>query len=270
MSSNPTTALAGVRHLIDLPEQVTTILDRLDRLDRLAATIEAPEAPEATNRRLDRGDDPLDVAADLRDYEQAKALTADAHRLIRDTREAALVRLLPQVILEQRDNIIEGPIREKVAALIDEARSHAEALASYAPTFDGGHVAAHGTPKQLKAYQAAVALQATYDALVSVYRALVTPKAAGNVYSPHIGGEGAWEHPEAVPAEHRGKHRRQDPHHDDRTPAPSSVLLIASQPAEAGYRLASIRELHEAYWAADAQARAESDARTRVSASFGG
>jgi hypothetical protein len=78
-------------------------------------------------------------------------------------------RILSKTVAEHRDTLIVGA-RPVLTVLVDEARPHAETLAPFAPGYDAGAIVRRGTPKDLKAFQAAEELEGRFGTIMAAWR----------------------------------------------------------------------------------------------------
>lgn len=241
-------ALTSARHLIDLPADVLEALDAREAIATAGhelANVSVIRPDLVAWQRLARGDDPIDIAAEELEAERMDAIITRAEKVVSDAGTMVGLHMLRQRVGDG-EQIITGPLRAKVAGLVEAARAHARALAQYAPGYDPAEILA-GPPAAIKAYNAASALQDDYDVLLDLWRAFVTPangatlQVIRSVAAP--AAEAAWERPELVAEDVRGRHLRSERTEDNRAPGTASLLAIAAQPTEAGYRLLSNAEL---------------------------
>jgi hypothetical protein len=152
------------------------------------------------------------------------------------------------VFLPLRDDLITGPLREALAALLKEARKAADKLKRYAPDF-GPALLADGSPSELEVWRDSRRLQADLETfqqawLVSWYQATSRRAPVGPEFFPQRpGGYFVWTNAEAVTPEAL------------RLGHDVEVLRIAAAPSE--YRLLAPSELQPLIAALQADSQPE-------------
>jgi hypothetical protein len=251
---------------VALPDEVQEARQRLEKVDAELAALPGPEAPTPA-ARLVAGGMGLEEATAENERQAAEALAhKEAHRVVRDAQGHAR-RNLNNAVAQARDTLIVEAARPVVTALIEEARPHAETLARFAPKFDPGAIVRRGEPRHMKAFQAGEELERRFGAIMAAWRASYKatttmyggPKSPARVYGfdPRSVDQvhRYWDAPELVgnpllngtQRNRRGYPVRIEP----------TVLGVASEPAGAGFRLATVRELYELSKSQAKRARAE-------------
>ena len=153
----------------------------IERLTAQAATVEAAETAAAAERAklserpsaagaIRDGTSPLEAVQAARAWEQhadliraAEMAAGEADELVRRALDAALAEAAPELF---------DALAGRIEALVEQARPALKALDEFAPEYDAAHIAAHGTPAQVKAYQASREGQEQYTALRRAWAAL--------------------------------------------------------------------------------------------------
>lgn len=242
--------LTIARPVADLPDTLTELLDTADRLDRTRADIADPQPPPPSASRLLDGDDPVDVVVQDRDHKAAIEAAKAARSLCHQT-AIRQQKLMDEHLRDHADDIIEGPVRDLVDQLLDQARTHVKTLARFAPTFDRTAILDTGTPKELKAYQQATTEpQQTFGIALALWDHTATQ---AFVHGPHRtdramlpdgpAGIATWDRPDLV----HDVELREGIYNGEGRPRDYIIdlLRIAAAPVEAGYRLASPTEIVE-------------------------
>lgn len=235
-----------------LPDDIEEARANLERLEAEVRAL-APVGKVPTTAELAASGLSLEQAT-----EERARLAEEAERR-REAHEAARPALaiardrLSRLVAERRDELIVG-IRPLLTALVDEARPYAETLAPFAPKHDAGAIVRRGKPEHLKAYQAAAELETRFGAVMAAWRASFQASTRqGGLPSPSkVPGfdprevdqaHRFWERPELVANERlNGTHLNP---YGRPTPIEPTVLSVANEPAEAGFRLATLRELRD-------------------------
>lgn len=170
-----------------------------------------------------------------------------------------------------RDELIVGA-RPVLAALVDAARPLAETLAPFAPEYKAEAIVRGASPAQLKAYQKAQEMEAVFGTVVAAWRASFkatvnlgngghpSPARVANFdYRWVPQGHRFWENPGRV-REPRLSGTYLNGYGREVSVQPT-VLAVACEDAEAVFRLATVHELAEVYYATNAQAAADKAAR---------
>jgi hypothetical protein len=254
---NVETLLGQVRPILDLPTPMLELHDQLATIDAYEGE-PSPVSWDATVAAMVSGGDPDKLIADYR----AGIAATDAHRqrtdLLAEARRTIVLKGLPRLLKVHGNAIIGGTIRDTVDGLLDDARKHAAKLDKYAPLFDTARILEAGTAAELKAHQATIPLQQTFDLVLAFWRSTLDAGFTAN--NRHLRpdaptGHAVWNRPDAVPHDDLrdgtkpNRHQRQ---------VVTDVLRIATAPKAAGYRLATLPELGavaEAQQAADLEQR---------------
>lgn len=248
-----------------LPKEVQEARDRLNAAEAELVKLGPPVEPvNPTKLVVDRG---MDLAEAMAEHERVLAAQGEwvkAKHVLSSViygRRTALNR----AVKEHRDEMILG-IRPLVTALVDEAREHAETLAPFAPRYAAEDIVRNGSPKTLKAYQAAAEIESRFGTLMAAWRpsfkeAVDAPRPSGFDYrwvdQVHL----YWSDPSLVT-----NPRLNGTYYAPNRGAPSAiqptVLACACEPASAGFRLAVLDELEERWKAEQAAQRAEFGGRS--------
>jgi hypothetical protein len=162
--------LLPVLELIDMPKPIEGLLAQWRVIEGARAKVAQErqrlgEQPMAT-AAIRAGGDPIKAAEAQLAWAARRNVIDTAGQAGVDAYEAMELRAIPQALAAAADELIEGPIRDKVTALVEQARPLADILAEFAAErFDPAHIAQHGSASQFAAYQAAAPLQAQYDVL---------------------------------------------------------------------------------------------------------
>lgn len=233
---------------VTLPVELVAMYDRIDRLKAEQADLQAQDA-EVVNPAdaMLRGQSAADASGSAQASRQAAEELADRRRAVANAIGSA-ESLCARWIAEHREQLVTEHLRPAVAAVIAEARPHAETLARFAPTFEVARIAAEATPAETKAWRASRDLAGLLEILHACWLTTwkgATSQATGDTVPGYLtpdapGGLHAWEHPERIEDPEVRDGRNRDP------------LAIALHP-DAGYRLAGGQELldlvqrHETY-----------------------
>lgn len=242
---------------VELPDSIIEARSALEKVDgELAALPQPSKVPGpaelvAAGVPLEEATDESDrIAEEARRREETQKLAVSARNVAR--------RTLSRLVAEQRFALVLG-VRPLVTALVDEARPHAGELAQFAPGYDPGAIVRKATPKQLKAFQAAEELERKFGAIMAAWRASFKAAARRGGHAGDRGPAGFdlrwveqayryWGAPEWVKNPRlNGTHKNQRGYE---VPIQPTVLGVASEPEEAGFRLAAVDELHELHEAA--------------------
>jgi len=243
---------------VELPDEITQARTNMDRLEAEVAVLPAVEQVP-TAAELAASGLTLDQAT-----EEHARLTAEMARR-KEALDAARPALgiarhrLSRLVAEHRDGLIVG-VRPLVEAMIEKARPLAAELAPFAPKYDADAVVRRATPKQLKAYQAAAELEARFGTVMAAWRASFTASnKLGGLPSPsQVPGfdfrwvdqvHRYWERPEHVANPRlNGTYLNRSGYPVNIEP---TILGLACESAEAGFRLATLHELRDAHEAAE-------------------
>jgi hypothetical protein len=228
---------------VELPPEVQQACERLEKADREMEPLGA-DLPVSKASELVTGGMPLAKAQ----AEAAKSAAKAADRV--ELREIAKAGrdgarfVLNRVVGAHRDELVLG-IRPLVTDLIDQGRPHAEVLAEFAPNYAAADLLHRGTPDHMVAYQEAVELERRFGLLMAAWRASFRAESArsrGRVDVREVAqARWFWANPEFVMNDRlNGTHLNK---HGIPTAIEPTVLGCASEPAEAGFRLATLGEL---------------------------
>lgn len=265
----------NARKYIDLPEPITALLDRQRELQQSPEN--APEKPQSEAQMLVQGYTPDEAEKAHEDYEKA----LEKHRQRMKTRTDALqlaLQQLPKLEVEHGHSIIEGPLRERTAELVSQAREHMAVLRPFWPAddapvtagqpenwvkpsgFDVDTILRKASPEQVTAYQTLVPLSVEFEALAVLYKHLlrvfnshVKSGSRGSEYKPYVpqfvGGDVVFSNPDAVRAEwikgepHSYQQAGKNPVQGHA--ASFHLMTLGTVSEDAGFRLASLRELKD-------------------------
>jgi hypothetical protein len=252
---------------VTLPAPVANEAANLARIEAELATLpSSAEIPTAAQLVANDGMGLAEAATEV------ERITAEAMRARETYRTAAKARDLARARLnraaaEHREAIIVEHLRPVMAELVTEARPLAATLAPFHPRFDDGTIDRKATPVQIKAWRASLEMEGRFGAGIAAWRA--SHKATlrmGGLASPaqvrrfdprwlEPASYLFWSAPEYVanPALNGTLFDRYG-----RPVAIRPTLLgVASEPEEAGFRLPTVRELHELYVALERSRVAE-------------
>jgi hypothetical protein len=190
---------------------------------------------------------PLDKASkEVERLKTDEARKAETRRVATDARTLAR-RRLNLTVAAHRDVLVES-VRPPVSDLVDKARPFAAVLEEFAPDYPPAVLMRKATPEQVEAFQKADELEARFGAVMAAWRASF--KAAANTAGAFdvrdVGAEHRfWANPGAVsnPALNgTALNRRGYPV----VPQPT-VLTVAREPEEAGFRLAALSEVEAVF-----------------------
>lgn len=237
---------------VQLPADIVEARERLRTIDEEYGQLATP-APMPTASELVADGTPLDEAAS-----KVEELTVEARRLAEKHRVASEAlwlarRRINEAVAQHRDGLIVECARPVVTALVEQARPLADLLTEFAPEYAPQSIVRNASPDQIEAWRAAQALELELGAVLAAWRrSMKTNRRTGGQASPaklFPAFDGRWV-PEAyhfwtVP-EHvtdpklggraldaRGRVVRIRP----------TVLGVAAEPPEAGFRLAAEYEL---------------------------
>jgi hypothetical protein len=239
---------------VELPDEVQEARERLEKIDGEIAALPKPSKVPTAAQMVAEGVALKDVGVEAQKLADEAARLEETHRVARAAQHVAR-RTLSRLVAEQRDALIVGA-RTVVRALVDEARPHAEALAPFAPKYDAGAIVRRAEQKQIKAWREAEELERRFGSIMAAWRSsFKATNARGSFASPSkVSGFDVrwmdqvhryWERPEVV-----GNPRLNGTHLGRRgypLAIEPTVLGVASEPAEAGFRLCTMRELKELY-----------------------
>jgi hypothetical protein len=240
---------------LELPAAITEARANLGHVEEQIAALPAPAKVPSTAELVARGM-PVDRAADEHErLTQEEGTREEMRRSVNQARGLAW-RRLSQLVAQERDNLVHA-LRPIVTDLVEAARPHAETLAPWAPKYDAEAIVRRGTPKDMKAYQAAAELEVKFGACMAAWRASFqasTTRAGGWKSPAHVPGFDSrwveqvhryWERPELVQNPRlNGTHVNQRGYP---TAIQPTVLGVAAESPDAGFRLATVWELKELY-----------------------
>jgi hypothetical protein len=256
---------------LELPDPIKEAVAVVESLEAQIAELPRPEQVPPPARLVADGT-PLDKVG----KEHARLVAKEKEKAeLRDTAAKArdLARRKVSVLMAQeRDNLIHA-LRPIVTALVEEARPLAEALAPYAPKYDAGTIVRHATVEQIEAWRAAEELERKFGACMAAWRAAWSDTTR----------QGGHPSPARVPdfdvrsvdqahwywtwAERVLNPRLNGTYYPPHRLAPSTiqptVLAVACERPEAGFRLATVHEIADLYYAQNAEARVEKTNRER-------
>lgn len=182
------------------------------------------------------------------------------------------IRRLNQAVRQDRDEMILG-VRPLVTELVERARPLAELLGPFAPRYDAGAIVRNATMEQVEAWRESEELERRFGAILAYWRSAFQTSARSTEarMSSHVRGFDPrwapqasyyWTWPERVL-----NPRLNGTYHAPFRTAPSiirpTILSVACERPECGFRLATLNEVADTYYEANPQARAERDNRQR-------
>ena len=231
---------------VELPSEVKEARERLEKVDGELAALPKP-TPAPTPEALVASGVPLDKATDESERLAREAeLLAETYRVARGAQDQCR-RAVNRAVVAHRDELVLG-IRPLVTAIIEEARPHASELEPFAPEYAAAALMRRASAKQLKAFQKADELEAKFGVLISAWRASFKAhaKRAGAFDVREVDqSRWYWENPAIVGNDALNGQRRN--RYGVTIRIQPTVLGVASEPAEAGFRLATLDELEEIY-----------------------
>lgn len=252
---------------VELPEEVATAFARLASVkaqtEALPKPVEPPKAPDLVAEGM-----PLDEAqAEVARLTAEETKKAEARKIVRSGLELARANANRAVDHGGGEALILN-LRPVVDALVENARPLASQLQEFAPKYDAGSIVRRANTKQIAAWRKAEELEGIFGDCMAAWRGQFK---AGTKEIRSTGFDVRWveqvhyywERPEYV-----GNPRLNGTHltgHGYPIAIQPTLLGVASEPEEAGFRLISRGELAEVYQATQmAKVKAE---RERV-ASF--
>jgi hypothetical protein len=231
--------IRAARYLVEWPDDLSALIGQLDELGRLKT--------KKTQAATDRLRTPAELLASGDADSPAQAQTA-AEKATTDQERAAeelavvekaadlVARKLERWVHDRPDDLIEGPIRDAMADLIDRLSPMAETLEDFAPAYDPKDIIGSAEPDQLAAWRESREAQNDFDLIRDVWHQIFLDSCDTARGGPakrrwmkprRPGGIFGWEDPLGIP---------HLPTRDGR----GDVLAIAHYP---GFRLASPREV---------------------------
>jgi hypothetical protein len=237
---------------LELPHELASLSVNLERIEAERANVEAELGPVTAAEKFVAGED-LAAAVELAEEEAEEARHRhETRRTIAAARDLARGALTRWVALHRHELIVDVA-RPAVAALLDEGRTLAGKLADYGPDYDEARIVRTATKPQLEAWRRVVELdegyQATHTAWRSTWKAAsITGGIPGAPRATVKLGQAPpgllyWQEPELVSPLMRGEqhNRRGRP-----LAIPVDLLRVVAEPADAGFRLASLDEVPHA------------------------
>jgi len=256
---------------LKFPPSITIAIEILEGLDAQSANLPKSARVPAPAELVASGT-PLNKVGKAHD------LLATQERKNEELREtASKARSLPRrkvsrLMAEERDNLILA-LRPIVTALVEEARPLAEELAPFAPKYDAGTIVRRASLEQIEAWRKAEELERKFGACMAAWRAAFQATSTLGCHAsparvPDFDPRWVdqanyyWTWPERV-----REPRLNGTYYGQYRTAPSTiqptVLSVACERPECGFRLATVREMAELYYERNAAARAEKANRER-------
>lgn len=247
--------LTDARSIINLPAPITETLDTLERIRAERSALVEPIVPTSRASAIVGGSSAADSIVSEAEYETA----AQAYREQTAAYDAAALHITEtkvyQLLIEHGDDIIAGPMRDKVDKMLDFARPKVKLCARFAPAFDAQTIVDNATTAELKAWQSLIEHNRDLGVLIELWwliNGTLTSRVGFKgryIQADHlhteIGGGAIWANPDAcVTEEARGRWQSRSARYLRRPQlARLDIWAVASQPAEAGFRLGTIPEL---------------------------
>lgn len=241
---------------VNLPDSITEARAAHAAADAAVKALPRPEEPVDPVRLVDGGMDPKDALAEADRSHQVIAFWRAEHDVLVSAR-AFKAAALNRAVEDNLEALVLAA-RPTVTEIVEEARPLVPKLDRFAR---GGYAAeqivAKATAAELRAYQNVMALQVRFAAIHKAYvGSYATPARVSRVGEvSHTPGVMGWSAMDLNPAHFYWAevalvaNPRCNGQALTRTgrPAPpsTSLLLIAAEPAEAGFRLATYSELRE-------------------------
>lgn len=186
--------------LIDLPPDLARLLERqaeIAAMKRETVTIPQPADLVMSGKSL---------AEARQEVAEAKSRADAVDPTPLDQAADSLHRRISNWIVENCDDLIQGPVRDKVVDLLEAAGKPAETLADYFPQFDPGKIIATGNASHLKAWQSSRDINQQLEDIrrgwFRIYRQAVSkprPDRPRQEFTPtRPGGVHVWRNPELV------------------------------------------------------------------------
>jgi hypothetical protein len=239
---------------VELPAAVGEVHERLEKVEAEREALGGPlEVP--TPSKLVAAGVPLDKAQAEHEKKKAEAAGKEELRRVAEEGRHGVRFMLNRRVIEHRDALV-MQLRPLIDDVVRRSRPLAETLAPFAPGYTPGDVVRRGDAKALKAWQDAEVLEQEFGVLIAAWRASL--KAATALGQPgwidvrEVPDAALyWTRPEVVtnPALNGEKLNRSG--HPVKI-APT-ILGVAAEPEEAGFRLATVEELRAIFEAAHPQ-----------------
>ncbi len=257
---------------LELPDAIAEAAAVMARLEVERKALPVPEPVPSLSALIASG-----VAPDKAQKEREKLMVAarQAEELRKATWKAygAACRKVSILVAEERDTLIHG-LRPITTALIEKARPLAETLAPFAPKYDAGTIVRHASMEQVEAWREAEELERQFGACLAAWRAAFNSCIVhGGHKSParvegfdHRDVEQAhyyWTWPERVLEPRLNGTYYGNPNSSFPSRINPTVLAVACERPECGFRLATMTEVAEIFYAANEEARIERDHRER-------
>lgn len=258
-----------------LPKPVADAVVAWQAADVALKALEQPEAPTSSARLVDQGYAPADALAEVDRQVAAVAEWRREQGVLIDARSRRAHDLNRVVDTHLEDLVLAA--RPTVTEIVEDARPHVEKLARFGPAFDANVIVARATAAELKSFQTVTGLQLRLDAIHKAWSGgYMTPARISSTYElSYNPAEFGWS-ADAVAREHyywENAGLVREPRLNGRAlsrsgrplPPSTSLLLIAAEDPECGYRLAVLPEIRER---ALAEWQAMRDARPPVNRQF--
>jgi hypothetical protein len=240
---------------LELPATIKEATAALVSLDEQIGKLPAPEKVPSPASLVADGT-PLDKVG--KEHERRVAKERQKAELRKTAQEArSLARRTVSIrVAQEREGLIRA-LNPIVVALIEEARPLAELLAPFAPKYEAGTIVRKASMEQVEAWRASEELERKFGVCMAAWRAGfgATTRLGGHKSPAHMPGFDVrnvnqahyyWEWPERVLnprlngtyyAAHRGAPSTIQP----------TVLSVACERPECGFRLATVREMADLY-----------------------
>jgi hypothetical protein len=240
---------------LELPATITEQLDRLESLGAERARLTRPEPVPSRTKLLANG-----VSVDKVSEEYAR-LDAEARELLElhkaiGEAKSVVARHASILFAQERGNLILA-MRPIVTALIDAARPLAESLAPFAPKYDAGAIVRRASTKQVKDWREAEELEAVFGACLAAWRSAwnASTTLGGHPSPEQVRGFDTrwvdqahyyWSWPDRV-LEPRLNGTYYAPYRQSPSVIRPTLLAVACERPECGFRLATVAEMAEMY-----------------------
>ncbi len=240
---------------LKLPGAIVEQLERLEELKTRKGSIPQPSRVPPKSELLANG-----VSLDKVTAESAR-LEAEAREL-RELHDAAwkaqalVMRQVSILVAQEREGLMLA-LRPIVTALVEQARPLAEELEPFAPKYSTGDIIRRATAGQIEAWRKAEEAEARFGAVLSAWRNAfnATARLGGHSSPAQVAGFDPrwvdqahyfWACPERV-AEPRLNGTWYAPNASRPSAIRPTLLGVACERPDAGFRLALVRELSELY-----------------------
>ena len=240
---------------LTLPARIVSLRAEHEAADKALRALERPDEPTSPERLVGQGWSPGEAMAEADRRHAAIASWRREHDVLAAVRSHKANALNRAVAEDVEDLVMLA--RPVVTEIVEAARPLIPKLARFAPGYEPERIVAKATSVELKAYQALMALQVRFDAIHKAWAgSYVTPARVNRTYeasnAPSTFSWSAaempveffyWAEPSLVANPRlngQALSRSGRP-----LPLSTSLLLIAAEDPEAGYRLAVFPELRE-------------------------